>query len=79
MKYKIGDKVWIRENLITGNSYGDGISYIIRKGERDIRGLEVEIIEITNIGAYTCKGYRGFSKYMIDDNKTNGSINYEIY
>jgi len=79
MKYKIGDKVWIRSNISIGMQ-PDRFYYEINEGESDIRGLEVEIIEFnTHSKNYSCKEYKYFSEGMIDEEKTNQNKIYEIY
>lgn len=80
MKYKIGDKVWIRSNISIGIQ-PDRSYYEINGDELDIRGLEVEITEFnTHSGSYSCKEYKYFHELMIDEEKTN-NINqiYEIF
>jgi hypothetical protein len=40
MKYKIGDKVWIKSNINKGLYPGTDTHYQINDGEEDIRGKE---------------------------------------
>lgn len=84
MRYKVGDKVWIREDLSHGKTYG-GYNYQINmfKGEQDIRGLEVEITGFRNPfnDSYKCDLYSGITDAMIDHEKSVELSNpsYEVY
>ncbi len=78
-KYKVGDKVWIREDLIEGQLYG-GTYYKINFNDIDIRGKEVEITACIWQTDYNCDGYSNFNEKTIDEEKTNNNTpNYEIY
>lgn len=86
MKYKIGDKVWIKR-LKLGEKYGDYTYHINNlKNEKNISEKEIIITGWYNNDesscAYKCKEYGGITDIMINHNKTNLSknqINYEIY
>lgn len=85
VKYNVGDKVWIRKDLILDKSEMDyGRIYSIRSGEKDIRGLLVTITSIEeedeDLIVYNCKNYYSFTNRMIDEVKTNNlEPEYEIY
>lgn len=66
-KYKIGDKVWIKEDLVLGTKY-DGIYYQINYGEKDIRGKLVTITKL-NGDRYWRDDYKNFGHSMIDHEK----------
>jgi len=80
MKYKVGDKVWIKSDIILGKE-GYGRIYKVTTGEEDIRGKQVIITGTDGDFVYTCKEYRFFSDRMIDEWKTRGfeEPQYEIY
>ena len=82
MKYKIGDTVWIKNDLISnkGDLYGIRI-YSVHGREKDIRGKQVTITNIIEDNSYMCKEYKYFTDKMIDKDKTNslGESTYEIY
>jgi hypothetical protein len=85
MKYKIGDKVWIKK-LQRGSKYGTHL-YSIAGYEKDISEKLVTLISFRHDGneAYKCKGYSGITDEMIDHKKTAtigqdpSNISYEIY
>jgi len=80
MKYKVGDKIWIREDLILYKGY-DGYNFQINYKEIDIRGKQVEITDVGGT-SYSVIGYRGITEIMIDHDKTNNTSTepqYEIY
>ena len=80
-RYKVGDKVWIREDLELNRQYG-GMSYQINSvdDEIDIRGKQVTITLERGHGSYNCVGYKIFNLIMIDHEKTNNTdLSYEIY
>jgi len=84
MRYKVGDKVWIRDDIHIGWTDNHGNVYRISIGETDIRGKLVEIIKIDiAILNYDCCGYKAFYDSMIDHTKTahnvEPSLQYEIY
>lgn len=80
-KYKVGDKVWIKEDIKFGKYKGTTTYFQINQGEEDIRGKEVIITSYHTDGStgLNCKGYKNFHWKMIDEEKTSGIINYEIY
>lgn len=68
MRYKVGDKVWIRDDIDNGFKDDGGNYYRVNMGEIDIRG---KLVKITNIhGCYDCNGYRSFHDSMINHSKT---------
>ena len=80
MKYKIGDKVWIK-TLKKGNMYGD-FNYHLGSEETCISGKLVEIngFWTGDEEGYNCSDYRGISPEMIDEEKTSTlNQSYEIY
>ncbi len=89
MKYKVGDKVWIREDIREGDQ-GNGKHYDINGGEVDIRGKLVKITKDNGV-SYSCRGYKFFFEEMINHSKTKDTPkdtpkqtkskepNYEIY
>jgi len=77
MKYKVGNKVWIRDDIDIGWVDGDGNHYRVNMGERDIRGKLVKIINIH--GCYDCVGYRSFHDSMINHSKTAQEIEKPTY
>ena len=77
--YKVGDKVWIKEDIPMGKYGKTDIHYQINSGEIDIRGKQVTITSKYNETGWCCEGYSNFHYLMIDENKTNGEIQYEIY
>ena len=71
-KFKIGDKVRLRNNLEVGEDYG-GIIFV--SGMEDSKGMELTIDDITSLGNYTVKesGYF-YSEEMLEkvtDNNDN--------
>lgn len=80
MKYKIGDKVFIKSNLKMGLQKGTTHHYMISNRETDVRG---HIVEITNIydDHFDVVGYKSLYYDMIDLEKTNQIVNdyYEVY
>jgi len=80
-KYRKGDKVWIKTDMVLNEIYLDtGTYYKIHFGEKDIRGKQV-IITDTDMDSWSCKKYRNFHWKMIDEEKTNLPAEpvYEIY
>ena len=77
--YKVGDKVWIKEDIPMGLYDKTDTHYQINSGEIDIRGKQVTIISNVGRVGLACEGYSNFHYLMIDENKTNGEIQYEIY
>ena len=81
--FKIGDKVWIRKDLIINETY-DGTSFKINPYEKDIRGKEIKITDIDkgeNYIRYHCKNYSTINPVMIDWEKMEQlqEPHYEIY
>ena len=71
-KFKIGDKVKLRDDLEVGRDYG-GIIFV--SGMEDSKGMELTIDDITSLGNYTVKesGYF-YSEEMLEkvtDNNDN--------
>ena len=86
MKYKISDKVWIREDLNGKDSYGgEAWKYKITGEETDIRGKLITITgwRSSKKNSYKCSEYSGIVDEMIDHEKTARGVyqepQYEIY
>lgn len=76
-RYKVGDKVWIREDLVNGKTY-NGYGYHVHRGEEDIRGKFLEITK-SDYGfdkAYSFKNYHNLGEDAIDHEKTASGIGY---
>ena len=87
MKYKIGNKVFIREDLEIDKSY-DSYSYRISSlhQEQDIRGQWVTLTGWrTENESYKCDVYSGITDSMINHektkigNETSTNQQYEVY
>ena len=80
-KYKIGDKVWVRNDIKQGDRM-DGNWFIVNQGEIDIRGALVEILKVDGDG-YNVLGYKSLHDCWIDHEKTAQGVeqkpNYEVY
>jgi len=83
MNYKVGDKVWIREDIQKGKLPDSTCWYQINPGESDIRGKLVTITSFhhNDTDNYNCKEYKNFPNLIIDHEKTSRAIepSYEIY
>jgi hypothetical protein len=80
--YKIGDWVWIREDIRYGQCSGDNY-FVINRGEVDVRGQYLQILNGNKSKGYNVEGYSNLHHWCIDHEKTsqgfNQTLNYEIY
>lgn len=79
-KYKVGDFVWIREDLVLYQQYGPDTHYQINRGEIDPKGSYLPIKSIEG-REFNFENYKQLPYEMIDHKKTNhlNDISYEVY
>lgn len=77
-KYKVGQKVWIRQNIEMEQSF-NGRKYYFNPNEKDIRGEFLEILEVDKNSdgyAYSFKNYNYLGEDGIDHEKTASGLGY---